>query len=210
MKKLETIVTPLTLDTVKRTFADAGIVGLTVTEVQTDLLPKMKIEVAVSDAQAEEVLELIAHAARTGIIDESPVFVSSLDEAVAGPRADDGEHGTGSTDGAMSRPGRERGRVRGAPGQSVDERRVLDAIPALVDRLVAARPGHVYRDVEALVLRAALGRALAITGGNQIRAARLLGMNRNTLRKHCSELDLVPTRQGKRHPAGEPRRTGSA
>jgi nitrogen regulatory protein PII/DNA-binding protein Fis len=200
MKKLETIVGPFTLDTVKQTFADAGIVGLTVTEVRTDLLPKMKIEVAVPDAQAEEVLELIARAARSGIIDESPVFVSSLDEGVAGGRAGDGQHAGVAS---VLRPARERERPRPPFGEGAEERRVLDVIPALVDKLVGARPGHVYRDVESLVLRAALGRALAITGGNQIRAARLLGMNRNTLRKHCSELDLAPTRHVRRKAAAD-------
>jgi two-component system, NtrC family, nitrogen regulation response regulator GlnG len=65
-----------------------------------------------------------------------------------------------------------------------------DAIPRLVTRLIAAHPGRAYREALALVERPLLAEALAVTGGNQLRAARLLGLNRNTLRKRCRALGL--------------------
>jgi two-component system nitrogen regulation response regulator GlnG len=70
---------------------------------------------------------------------------------------------------------------------------IAEAVPALVDELAMLGPGRVYREAVALVERPLLERALALTGGNQLRAARLLGLNRNTLRKRCRELGLAPT-----------------
>ncbi|MBI4246202.1 MAG: hypothetical protein HY614_03340 [Candidatus Rokubacteria bacterium] len=78
----------------------------------------------------------------------------------------------------------------GDPGNPT--RQIAEAIPALVDQLVIDRPGRLYRDAVAVVERPLLARALALTGGNQLRAARLLGLNRNTLRKRCRELGLLP------------------
>ena len=71
---------------------------------------------------------------------------------------------------------------------------ITDAIPALAEHLFAARPGRVYREAVAVIERPLLSHALAITGGNQLQAARLLGMNRNTLHKHCRQLNLVGPR----------------
>ena len=65
-----------------------------------------------------------------------------------------------------------------------------EVIPRLLDRLVSTHPGRVYREALALLERPLLVHALASTGGNQLRAARLLGLNRNTLRKRCRELGL--------------------
>jgi two-component system nitrogen regulation response regulator GlnG len=74
------------------------------------------------------------------------------------------------------------------PGVS---RLITDAIPRLVDELAAAQPGRVHREALELVERPLLSHVLALTGGNQLRAARLLGLNRNTLRKRCRELGLA-------------------
>src|SRR5437667_157028 len=52
----------------------------------------------------------------------------------------------------------------------------------------------VYREALALLERPLLAHVLALTGGNQLRAARILGLNRNTLRKRCRELSLPATR----------------
>jgi len=71
---------------------------------------------------------------------------------------------------------------------------IAEAIPALAEHLLAARPGRVYREAVAVIERPLLAHALAITGGNQLQAARLLGMNRNTLHKRCRELGLIESR----------------
>ena len=71
---------------------------------------------------------------------------------------------------------------------------IADAIPALAEHLFAARPGRVYREAVAVIERPLLAHTLALTGGNQLRAARLLGMNRNTLHKRCRELGLIESR----------------
>ena len=63
-------------------------------------------------------------------------------------------------------------------------------VPDLFEQLRAAHPGHVYRRALALLERPLLVHALRLTGGSQLRAARLLGVNRNTLRKRCRELGL--------------------
>ena len=63
-------------------------------------------------------------------------------------------------------------------------------VPELVEQLITAHPGHVYREALAILERPVLVEALRLTGGSQLRAARLLGINRNTLRKRCRELGL--------------------
>jgi two-component system nitrogen regulation response regulator GlnG len=67
---------------------------------------------------------------------------------------------------------------------------ITNTIPALADELLGSRPGDVYRAAVAILERPLLAHVLAATGGNQLRAARLLGLNRNTLRKRCRELGL--------------------
>lgn len=73
-------------------------------------------------------------------------------------------------------------------------RTLTTTLPALVDHLVAERPGQIHSEIQTMVERAVFARALEITGGNQLQAARLLGVNRNTLRKYCRRLSLIPTR----------------
>jgi len=81
-------------------------------------------------------------------------------------------------------------------------RTLAETVPVLVERLSAVRPARLYRDALELLERPLLGHVLSMTGGNQLRAARLLGLNRNTLRKRCRELRLaVPGRSG-RAPGG--------
>jgi DNA-binding protein Fis len=75
---------------------------------------------------------------------------------------------------------------------------ITNAIPPLIDQLATSRSGRVYREALALLERPLLAHVLALTGGNQLRAARLLGLNRNTLRKRCRELRLaLPGRSGR-------------
>lgn len=70
-------------------------------------------------------------------------------------------------------------------------RALADAVPALVECLSRVQPGRIYRQVLEVLERPLLVQVLAMTGGNQLRAARLLGINRNTLRKRCRELRLA-------------------
>ena len=100
MKKIEAIIKPFKLDDVRQAVADIGIQGITVTEVKgfgrqrghtelyrgaeyvVDFLPKAKIELAVADDVADQVVEAIANSARTGKIGDGKIFVSELLEAI--------------------------------------------------------------------------------------------------------------------------------
>ena len=100
MKKVEAIIKPFKLDEVKDALAKAGIQGLTVSEVKgfgrqkghtelyrgaeyvVDFLPKVKIEVVVTDGQVEPAIEAIVKSARTGKIGDGKIFVKSLEQVV--------------------------------------------------------------------------------------------------------------------------------
>ena len=100
MKKIEAVIKPFKLDDVKEALAELGVVGMTVTEVRgfgrqkghtelyrgseytIDFLPKVKIEVAVSDDLVDKVVSVISTAARTGSIGDGKVFVLPLGEAI--------------------------------------------------------------------------------------------------------------------------------
>jgi nitrogen regulatory protein P-II 1 len=100
MKKIEAIIKPFKLDDVKERLTSLGVKGMTVTEVRgfgrqkghteiyrgaeyvVDFLPKIKIEVGVSDSQAAEVVEAIRMAANTGKIGDGKIFVIPVDECV--------------------------------------------------------------------------------------------------------------------------------
>ncbi len=108
MKKVEAIIKPFKLDEVKKALTELGVAGLTATEVKgfgrqkghaemyrgaeyvVDFLPKVKIEVAVSDAMAAKVVDAIARTAKTGKIGDGKIFVFTLDEVV---RVRTGERG---------------------------------------------------------------------------------------------------------------------
>ncbi len=87
----------------------------------------------------------------------------------------------------------------------IEAHQVVAAIPALVDALVASGSPRLYGEVARLVLLAVLRRALEISGGNQLRAARLLGINRNTFRKYCRDLDPIVPRAPRRRTPRLPR-----
>ncbi len=100
MKMITAIIKPFKLDDVRQAVADIGIQGITVTEVKgfgrqrghtelyrgaeyvVDFLPKAKIELAVADDLAEQVVEAIANTARTGKIGDGKIFVTELLEAI--------------------------------------------------------------------------------------------------------------------------------
>lgn len=75
-------------------------------------------------------------------------------------------------------------------GTTIVEELLAPVIPDLTERLIAAHPGRVYREAARLLERAVLQYVLDVTGGNQLQAARLLGMNRNTPRKRCRQFTL--------------------
>ncbi|MDY0071564.1 MAG: P-II family nitrogen regulator [Thauera sp.] len=100
MKKIEAIIKPFKLDEVREALSDAGITGLTVTEVKgfgrqkghtelyrgaeyvVDFLPKVKLEIVVSDELLDSILEAIIKAARTGKIGDGKIFVSDIAQVV--------------------------------------------------------------------------------------------------------------------------------
>lgn len=100
MKKIEAIIKPFKLDEVREALAAIGVTGLTVTEVKgfgrqkghtelyrgaeyvVDFLPKVKIELVVADDLADQAIEAILSAARTGKIGDGKIFVSSIEQAV--------------------------------------------------------------------------------------------------------------------------------
>ncbi|MDW7648619.1 MAG: P-II family nitrogen regulator [Nitrospiraceae bacterium] len=100
MKMIEAIIKPFKLDEVKDALLEIGLQGMTVTEVKgfgrqkghketyrgqeysIEFVPKVKIEVAVTDAQLSRVLETIARAAKTGSIGDGKIFVRDLVDAV--------------------------------------------------------------------------------------------------------------------------------
>jgi nitrogen regulatory protein P-II 1 len=100
MKKIEAIIKPFKLDDVKEALQDVGLQGITVTEAKgfgrqkghtelyrgaeyvVDFLPKVKIEVVLSDGLVNEAIEAIKTAAQTGRIGDGKIFVSSVEQAV--------------------------------------------------------------------------------------------------------------------------------
>jgi len=100
MKMITAIIKPFKLDDVRQAVADIGIQGITVTEVKgfgrqrghtelyrgaeyvVDFLPKAKIELAVADDIADQVIEAISNTARTGKIGDGKIFVTDLAQAI--------------------------------------------------------------------------------------------------------------------------------
>ena len=100
MKMITAIIKPFKLDEVREALSDVGVQGITVTEVKgfgrqkghtelyrgaeyvVDFLPKVKIEVVVTDDLAERVIEAIEGAARTGKIGDGKIFVADLEQVV--------------------------------------------------------------------------------------------------------------------------------
>ncbi len=109
MKLIEAIIKPFNLDEVKDALNAIGIEGITVSEVKgfgrqkghtelyrgaeyvVDFIPKIKMEIAVSDDLVSKVVETIQNTAKTGRIGDGKIFIISLEEAV---RIRTGEKGT--------------------------------------------------------------------------------------------------------------------
>ncbi len=111
MKKVEAIIKPFKLDEVREALGEAGVQGMTVTEVKgfgrqkghselyrgaeyvVDFLPKVKIEVVCTDEAVTQVVETIENAARTGRIGDGKIFVFDVAEVI---RIRTGERGPGA------------------------------------------------------------------------------------------------------------------
>ena len=111
MHKVEAIIKPFKLDEVKDALSALGIQGLTVSEVKgfgrqkghtetyrgseykVEFLPKVKIEVALTDELVDSALEAVLHSAKTGKFGDGKIFVSALDEVI---RIRTGERGEGA------------------------------------------------------------------------------------------------------------------
>jgi len=109
MKKIEAIIQPFKLEPVKEALKNIGIDGMTITEVRghgrqkghkevyrgqeynVDLLPKMKIELVVTDARLNEVVKTLTETARTGKIGDGKVFIYDVAEAIRIRNDDRGE-----------------------------------------------------------------------------------------------------------------------
>ena len=100
MKLVSAIIKPFKLDDVREALSEIGVQGITVTEVKgfgrqkghtelyrgaeyvVDFLPKVKVEVAISDEVVDQAIEAISKAANTGKIGDGKIFVSPLEQAV--------------------------------------------------------------------------------------------------------------------------------
>ncbi len=100
MKKVEAIIRPFKLDDVKIALVNAGIVGMTVSEVRgfgrqkgqmeryrgseftVEFLQKLKVEIVVEDNQVDMVVEKVIAAARTGEIGDGKIFISPIDQVI--------------------------------------------------------------------------------------------------------------------------------
>jgi nitrogen regulatory protein P-II 1 len=100
MQKIEAIIQPSKLDAVKEALIEIGVEGITILEARghgrqkghtefyrgreyaVDVLPKIKLEIVVTDPMAERAIQAILTAARTGKIGDGKIFVSHIDEAI--------------------------------------------------------------------------------------------------------------------------------
>jgi len=100
MKMITAVIKPFKLDEVREALSEIGIKGLTITEVKgygrqkghtelyrgaeyvIDFVPKVKLELAVDDNQAAQVIETISKAANSGKIGDGKIFVTNLEQAV--------------------------------------------------------------------------------------------------------------------------------
>lgn len=100
MKMVMAIIKPFKLDDVREALSDVGVAGITATEVKgfgrqkghtelyrgaeyvVDFLPKVKVEIAIDDGEAEAAIEAIAKAAQTGKIGDGKIFVTALEQAM--------------------------------------------------------------------------------------------------------------------------------
>ncbi len=108
MKKIEAIIKPFKLDEVKEALQEIGVQGMSVIEAKgfgrqkghtelyrgaeyvVDFLPKVKIELVISDDQLDQAVEAIINAARTEKIGDGKIFVSTIEQAIRIRTGEDG------------------------------------------------------------------------------------------------------------------------
>src|SRR5437867_3877429 len=109
MKKVEAIIQPHKLEDVREALKNAGVDGMTISDVRghgrqkghkevyrgqeytVDLLPKVKIEIVLPDSRLNEVVKTLGDAARTGKLGDGKIFVTSIEEAIRIRNDDRGE-----------------------------------------------------------------------------------------------------------------------
>ncbi len=100
MKKIEAVIKPFKLEDVKDALTEAGITGMTVSDVKgygrqqghselyrgaeyvVDFLPKIKLELIVSDEEVDSTIDIIVNSAKTGKIGDGKIFISSVEKVV--------------------------------------------------------------------------------------------------------------------------------
>tara|TARA_R110002111_G_scaffold123682_7_gene187706 strand:+ start:353 stop:691 length:339 start_codon:yes stop_codon:yes gene_type:complete len=109
MKKIEAIIKPFKLDDVREALSDIGVTGLTVSEVKgfgrqkghtelyrgaeyvVDFLPKIKLEIVLSEGQIDACIEAITKAAHTGRIGDGKIFVTPIEQVIRIRTGEEGE-----------------------------------------------------------------------------------------------------------------------
>lgn len=100
MQKIEAVIQPSKLDAVKDALVEIGVDGMTILEARghgrqkghtevyrgreysVDLLPKVKVEIVVTDEMVDDAVNAIISAARTGTIGDGKIFISKIDDAI--------------------------------------------------------------------------------------------------------------------------------
>ena len=109
MKKIEAIIKPFKLDDVKKALNDAGVQGMTVTEVKgfgrqkghtefyrgaeydVNFVPKIKVEIVLSDQMVDKAISVIQEKAKTGQIGDGKIFIYSIDNVIRIRTGESGE-----------------------------------------------------------------------------------------------------------------------
>ena len=109
MKKIEAIIKPFKLDDVKKALNDAGVQGMTVTEVKgfgrqkghiefyrgaeydINFVPKIKVEIVLSDQMVDKAISIIQEKAKTGQIGDGKIFIYSIDNVIRIRTGESGE-----------------------------------------------------------------------------------------------------------------------
>ena len=109
MKKVEAIIQPFKLEDVRDALKNMSVDGMTISDVRghgrqkghkevyrgqeytVDLLPKVKLEIVVPDSRVEELVQALTEAARTGMLGDGKIFVSTVEDAIRIRNSDRGE-----------------------------------------------------------------------------------------------------------------------